>query len=541
MSTKTKKYVGLRMAVGIALILLFVALSPARGQTVNWGNAASAGVVNFDSDGSALDATYTYSFGVFTGGFDPGVGDPEDWFSNWVSLDSTTYNELAHFFSSTWLVTDNTYSGLQAYIWIYNQTVTVDETTEWLLITDGDGFGGDDWAIPGVGDQTALPAEWRVSEAAAPVFGGLNDTQGPGAYTVDPGTFELQTHSFLNPVPEPSAALLLILAGGAGMLRRRRCARAAVRTQSGTLRAAIVAVLVVAPFGLARAGLQIDFRSTPFSSNVTSAGVTAPMGEGFLFELGAFEIGFTPVAGNTDDWAANWHDLGRVAYNATTGWFTGSAELTSNAAPFTIGAPAYLWGFDPTGEWILLANPAWVWSSAAVGLGFPETFSVNAEGTTSVVGTVSPDGSAGFQMQTSAITAQTPKVDPEYWRSRHFTVTELADADVSGWSADPDGDGANNIEELAAGTNPQDSTSRQLAELSFVEIAGSIYCQLDLPRFGIADIKHVLALSPDLQGWDDSGSTINVVEDSSARLLLRTKNAVGAGEREFYQFQLMVP
>ncbi|MFT5108598.1 MAG: hypothetical protein ACI8XO_000191 [Verrucomicrobiales bacterium] len=541
MSTKTKKHVGLRIAVGIGLILIFVALSPARGQTVNWGNAANAGVVNFDSDGLALDATYTYSFGVFTGGFDPDVSDPEDWSSNWVLLDSATYNELAHFFSSAWLVTDNTYSGLQAYIWIYNQTATVDDTTEWVLITDADGLDGDDWTVPNVGDQTALPAEWRVSEAAAPVFGGLDDTQGPGDFTADPGTFELQTHSFPEPVPEPSVVLLLMLTGGAGMLRRRRSARAAVQMQSGALRAAVVAVLVVAPLGMARAGLQIDFRSTPFSSNVTSAGATSPMGEGFLFELGAFETGFTPGAANTDDWAANWQSLGRVGYNATTGWFTGSAELTTNAAPFTIDAPAYLWGFDPNGEWILLANPAWVWSSAAAGLGFPETFSVNAPGTISVVGTVSPDGSAGFQMMTSSITAQAPKVDPEFWRLSHFSTAELADPDVSGWSADPDDDGANNIEELAAGTNPRDLASTQLAELSFVEIAGSIYCQLDLPRFGRADIEHVLALSSNLQDWDDSGSTIEVVEDSSARLLLRTTNAVGAGEREFYRFQLMAP
>ena len=542
MTSKTKRYVGLRMAVGIALILLFVALSPARGQTVNWGNAANAGVVNFDSDGGALDATYTYSFGVFTGGFDPGTENPEDWFANWVSLDSATYNEPAHFFSSTWLVTDDTYSGLQAYIWIYNQTVTVDDATEWLLITDADGLGGDDWMVPGVGDQTALPVEWRVSEATAPEFGGLNDTQGAGAYSVDPVNFELQTHSFPNPVPEPSTALLLMLAGGAGILRRRRSASSAVGVQQiGALRAAVVALLVVASFGTARAGLQIDFRSTPFSSNVTSAEPVEPMGEGFLFELGAFEAGFTPTAANTGDWAANWQGLGRVAYNATTGWFTGSAELTSNAAPFSIGASAYLWGFDSSGEWILLANPAWVWSSAAVGLGFPETFSVNAEGTTTVVGSVSPDGSAGFQMQTSAITAEAPKMDPEFWRSEHFTIAELADAEVSGWTADPDGDGTTNIEELAAGTDPRDAGSTQVAELSFVDIAGSIYCQLDLPRSGIADIEHVLALSSDLENWDSSGATIEVVEDSSTRLLLRTTVAVGAGEREFYQFLLVAP
>jgi hypothetical protein len=45
------------------------------------------------------------------------------------------------------------------------------------------------------------------------------------------------------------------------------------------------------------------------------------------------------------------------------------------------------------------------------------------------------------------------------WKSANFTAAELANPNISGDNADPDGDGLSNIAEYIAGTNPRDAHS----------------------------------------------------------------------------------
>ena len=45
------------------------------------------------------------------------------------------------------------------------------------------------------------------------------------------------------------------------------------------------------------------------------------------------------------------------------------------------------------------------------------------------------------------------------WRFAHFTAAELADPNISGPNADPDGDSASNLQEFLAGTDPRDAGS----------------------------------------------------------------------------------
>jgi hypothetical protein len=47
-----------------------------------------------------------------------------------------------------------------------------------------------------------------------------NDEQGPGDYSIDPGSLDLQTHT--TPVPEPTTAWLIAIAGLLRFSRRRR-------------------------------------------------------------------------------------------------------------------------------------------------------------------------------------------------------------------------------------------------------------------------------------------------------------------------------
>ncbi len=107
----------------------------------------------------------------------------------------------------------------------------------------------------------------------------------------------------------------------------------------------------------------------------------------FSFELGTFNAGFTPTAGNLADWGDNWHVLDRATAPGANGWdssagiFVGSmsfnasmASLSAAADPayaFVTGAQIYLWTFNSqdlvTGnEWALVTRTADVGSSFQV-------------------------------------------------------------------------------------------------------------------------------------------------------------------------------
>ncbi len=218
----------------ILILIGLAAASPGRADTVNWGS--SFGGVHVESDGDALLATFTFEIGTFGSTFIPDETNVDLWSANWKVLDAATYNDTLNIFTDSFDLLDhptlpgqvvsnspdadpvNFSQGEQVYIWVYN-TDTAAPGSEWVLITDNDGAGGDDWVIPDPDDQTIDPVQWRVSTATQVVFGGLNDVSGPGERTGGPPLFDLQTHTF---VPEPSGALLVGCGLGVLALRRRR-------------------------------------------------------------------------------------------------------------------------------------------------------------------------------------------------------------------------------------------------------------------------------------------------------------------------------
>ncbi len=290
----------------------------------------------------------------------------------------------------------------------------------------------------------------------------------------------------------------------------------------------------------AGAAEQINFLSTPGSTNYTSAGAPQTLDADFVFELGAFADGFVPSVANTGDWADHWVTLGRASYNPAVGWFTARTFLDSNAAPFRQGDPAYIWGHDDGGEWILMGNPGWQWPAVSGGVGTPggTSFSVSSPGTVAVLGAVAGQG---FQMMTAAALGAVPDVGAGPWLAQHFTPAELDDPAVSGWGADPDGDGSTNLEEFAAGTRPKDPASQRRATLRIAALNGERFAEAELERSARAITDHRLGTSSDLRVWDLSGGAVTVVEDSSTRLLLRASDPVGADDRTFYQLYFGEP
>lgn len=207
----------------------------AQASTVFWGSNFNDNL--FDSSGNALDATYSFEIGTFTGGFTPTYQNVDQWQANWHVIDrafdpdSNGWNSTEQFFVGTvGFNTDGTSDSPDAnpgdvfaqgdtvYLWAYNSK-TIVPSSEWALVTDGTivGNSGDPWIIPDPAD-TSGSYVWNLSDASLAIVGGANGVQGPGAYSTTPGVFSLQTAV----VPEPGSAFLLLAAAAAHLTRRAR-------------------------------------------------------------------------------------------------------------------------------------------------------------------------------------------------------------------------------------------------------------------------------------------------------------------------------
>ncbi len=94
----------------------------------------------------------------------------------------------------------------------------------------------------------------------------------------------------------------------------------------------------------------------------------------------------------------------------------------------------------------------------------------------------------------------------EAWRTRHFSVAELADPGVSGDEADPDGDGIVNILEYALTADPRSDSRNRLPQLSIVrydgEGAGDLFLTLAYPGvIDVAGVHYEVQHSTDLAAW----------------------------------------
>ena len=192
--------------------------------------------VNEQSDGSPMDASFTFQLGSFDG-LTPNASNTHLWKSHWVGAPNSNSDPLSGAsasFTQTPLpdfVAPNTgasnqFSGAitldtnaspfsqtdQAYIWGYDDRGE-SGAGEWVLITNSN------WMFPEVTDGLQLDGvELQVTDAGTfAVLGSVN----PNFMAVgdDP---HIETASVtLLPVPEPSVVMLLLGGLGLAILRRR--------------------------------------------------------------------------------------------------------------------------------------------------------------------------------------------------------------------------------------------------------------------------------------------------------------------------------
>ncbi|MCW1925852.1 PEP-CTERM sorting domain-containing protein [Luteolibacter arcticus] len=121
----------------------------------------------------------------------------------------------------------------------------------------------------------------------------------------------------------------------------------------------------------------LDWGNEVFDNLVDSSG--AALGNTFVFELGAFDAGFTPNESNVEDWVAHWNVFDRASYNESIGYFASSVKMqadgTSNSAWLTPGSGSFE-GLEaflfirngdlpmPLTEWLLARASTWIFPAA---------------------------------------------------------------------------------------------------------------------------------------------------------------------------------
>jgi hypothetical protein len=229
---------------GAALGLASLLPTAASASTIFWGSLGTNDTL-VDSAGNVLDSSYRFEIGTFVSGFEPDKEHFSTWEANWNIFDAAIAGD-------GWLdpdvevsrSVDHTASGNstssyasgppgqpgapvftqgeRVYLWVFN-TKTLGPTTEWALAYDRTDPGApantwNPWVVPDPSLQSGESADFQFRDLDVPVWGGVNNVDGPGERSVAPPTFTLQTQV----IPEPGSLLLGSLAGLMMIFRRRR-------------------------------------------------------------------------------------------------------------------------------------------------------------------------------------------------------------------------------------------------------------------------------------------------------------------------------
>lgn len=137
----------------------------------------------------------------------------------------------------------------------------------------------------------------------------------------------------------------------------------------------------------------INWGSEVFSDLRDSNGLT--LDDLYVFEIGTFDPGFSPLETNTTDWLESWNVFDRASYNESLGYFTGTTEMTDaglSTSPYLAadipsfeGLDAYLWIRKgdlpvPGSEWLVVRAADWAFPTAIPGCcdnGLPVEWSVS--------------------------------------------------------------------------------------------------------------------------------------------------------------------
>jgi len=534
-----------RFLAAVAAVVLTVA--PLRAEVLfDWGSEVYSEL--FDSYGNRLDASYTFELGAFDPSFTPTAGNITSWAANWKVFDSTAINTTFDLFrSSAYMLDDGTstsafadpigydFRGLDAYIWGYNSK-NYTQTLEWVW------FRAPSWIFPAsfTPGPPLTPTDWSISQLTAgdvPLFGrqgtavGLGYASAPGVL----GQYNLQTYTLESTqvIPEPSTIFIAVLLAAIAIAHRWKRRRASAV-------AAVLGLSVV--MTLPAQATRINFYSSPGVPAYGSNG--QPLNEDTYFEVGVFTNGFVPTATNTSQWSANWVPAQRTKFTTKHNWFTSIFDVTNNAAPFTAGAPAYVWGFsgsEAQGQWLLFRATNWTWPAANDTAPTPLFWSAK-DAKVVVVGALPTASGNAVSLRPTAISNSLPPVTT--WRQ--WKEDKLAGQPLGNPADDADGDGIANIIEFALGTAPNSANDRPASPDGWHRMGrgpdGKEYLEIRVPRRRDRQVDLSAEVSNDLQqGWNSGTNQVDKVEDTVDALTLRDKTPIGeAGNQRFMRIKATV-
>ncbi len=253
----------------------------------------------------------------------------------------------------------------------------------------------------------------------------------------------------------------------------------------------------------------------------------------FVFELGVFTGSFVPTAGNTADWQANWNKADESAYDPAIARFASVHNAVGNAAPFTVGKPAYIWGRSGS-QWILFRAPTWTWPDASFPSPSLTPWSANAATVTTVVGTINPSGSP-FLMRTAAA-GNTPLT----WVQ--WQAGLLAGVAQNGLLDDPDKDGVSNMFEFAFGGLPTVPGPEPALPTSLRTVEGLSYLSIRIPRPVDRAVQVGVQVSSDLVTWQEGNDFTEMVENNANDFVVRDRTPLATGNpRRFIRIVLRLP
>jgi hypothetical protein len=279
------------------------------------------------------------------------------------------------------------------------------------------------------------------------------------------------------------------------------------------------------------AQVPIPWNSPAGAVNRNSLG--AAMDATFVFELGVFTGSFVPTAANTAEWAANWNMADSSRYDSATARYASVHNATGNAAPFTVGKPAYVWGRSGS-QWILFRAPSWTWPDASFPSPALNPWTANAASVTTVVGTINSSGSP-FLMR-SAAAGNTPLTWDEWQAGLLDGVAQ------NGLLDDPDEDGVSNLFEFAFGGNPTVPGAGPAFPVTIRSASGSSYLNLLVPHPVDRAVQVSVQVSSDLKVWDEGDGFTELVQDNAADFVVRDRTPLSPqAPQRFIRVALRLP
>ena len=271
----------------------------------------------------------------------------------------------------------------------------------------------------------------------------------------------------------------------------------------------IVGLFFLGLMGLSEGAVTINWASDFQATNRQSDGVTG-LDASFEFVLGTF-VGITPTSENLAQWEGAWRPLGTAIYNPSPSLqrFSNSVALTSNAAPFTTTARAYIWGRNgllPGSEWILIGKPGWKWPTA--NQSGPPPFPVEWE----VAGATGSDVVLG-SANTGSIHMQTAVADfdlsYDQWAAAKFTG-----GGATAPNDDFDNDGRSNFLEYALDSDP-------MVKDGPFQVGLNRNLEIEISRGVGRRVNWVLKKSGDLKKFTAMTEGFEVVVDEPSRLAFK--------------------